>query len=247
MAILASLEVYHSRLATPVRRVALGAVHLPVDPSPGYGGLLLAGTLSHHLTLVDEGWHDDIHELIDEVSSGRRIPQPRLRHRLEIARHGLARSTQRLLAGSVERPGDVTFSLECNGTPIQQVLAATYALTRLPVESRAATAELLRRATRWTTPLGPPFVAYLTGRARPDLRRRTGDSDAVGWALEQLGLDVATTHSETAVQRRFRTVLRSVHPDTGGDPQAASSRIADLGEARRILLRWPRGLRERQR
>ena len=38
---LAELEVWHSRPVTPTRRVALGHLILPVDPAPGFGGLLL--------------------------------------------------------------------------------------------------------------------------------------------------------------------------------------------------------------
>ena len=39
--LLAELEVWHSRPVTPTRRVALGHLVLPVDPTPGFGGLLL--------------------------------------------------------------------------------------------------------------------------------------------------------------------------------------------------------------
>jgi hypothetical protein len=38
------------------------------------------------------------------------------------------------------------------------------------------------------------------------------------------------------VQRRFRELLRDAHPDHGGDAMAAATRIAELSEARRILL-----------
>ena len=40
--LLAELEVWHSRPVTPTRRVSLGHLVLPVDPTPGFGGLLLA-------------------------------------------------------------------------------------------------------------------------------------------------------------------------------------------------------------
>ena len=39
------------------------------------------------------------------------------------------------------------------------------------------------------------------------------------------------------VQRQFRDLLRDAHPDHGGDIDDAAQRIADLTEARRILLR----------
>jgi hypothetical protein len=38
------------------------------------------------------------------------------------------------------------------------------------------------------------------------------------------------------VQRRFRELLRAAHPDHGAAHDGAAQRIADLTEARRILL-----------
>ena len=48
---------------------------------------------------------------------------------------------------------------------------------------------------------------------------------------------VSSDHSRANVMARFRTRLREVHPDHGGDERDASQRIGELGEARRILLR----------
>jgi len=39
-----------------------------------------------------------------------------------------------------------------------------------------------------------------------------------------------------AIQRQFREMLRAAHPDHGGSSDGAADRIADLTEARRILL-----------
>ena len=41
--LLAELEIWHSRPIAPTRRVALGRSLLPVDPPPGFGGILLGG------------------------------------------------------------------------------------------------------------------------------------------------------------------------------------------------------------
>jgi curved DNA-binding protein CbpA len=38
------------------------------------------------------------------------------------------------------------------------------------------------------------------------------------------------------VQRRFRDLVRAAHPDHGGDRGVAAARLAELSEARRILL-----------
>jgi DnaJ-class molecular chaperone len=42
--------------------------------------------------------------------------------------------------------------------------------------------------------------------------------------------------SKRVVQRRFRSLLREAHPDHGGITDEAANRIAELTEARRILL-----------
>ena len=46
----------------------------------------------------------------------------------------------------------------------------------------------------------------------------------------------ADTLSEAIVQDRFRTLLREAHPDSGGNPKEAPTRISDLSEARRLLI-----------
>jgi DnaJ-class molecular chaperone len=38
------------------------------------------------------------------------------------------------------------------------------------------------------------------------------------------------------VQRRFREMLRDIHPDHGAETAGAADRIAEITEARRILL-----------
>jgi hypothetical protein len=61
----------------------------------------------------------------------------------------------------------------------------------------------------------------------------------VQWALGVLGLGnghEAPVPARGDVQRQFRDLLRSAHPDHGGDTDEAAQRIADLTEARRILL-----------
>ena len=38
------------------------------------------------------------------------------------------------------------------------------------------------------------------------------------------------------VRRRYRELLRKVHPDNGGDPKVAASRISDLQRALSVIL-----------
>jgi DnaJ-class molecular chaperone len=60
----------------------------------------------------------------------------------------------------------------------------------------------------------------------------------VGWALDTLGLGSLESGAppRVEIQQRFRELLRTAHPDTGGTDAEAAQRIADLTEARRILL-----------
>ena len=62
-------------------------------------------------------------------------------------------------------------------------------------------------------------------------------ADPVGWALRTLGFDLeAGTPERSAIQRSFRQSLIEAHPDHGGADDEAAQRIADITEARRILL-----------
>lgn len=230
--LLAELEVWHSRPYAPTRRVALGHLVLPVDPAPGFGGILLAAVVATHVHRVDPELVPDLHRLVGEVGRGQRIVQPRLRHRYQVDRHGLARSRHRL-TGDGEK---LTFELEDNGTPMQQLLGAVYAAERLAPAPRQAVAAALHKAMRWTGPLGPAFVTFLTGTAAVS-SSYLALADPKAWALEVLGFAPGTVNpSKKDVMARFRARLREVHPDHGGAAQEASKRILDLGEARRILV-----------
>ena len=143
--LLAELEVWHSRPVTPTRRVSLGHLVLPVDPTPGFGGLLLGAVIAAHLPDVDDDLVPDVHRLLDQVSRGERVVQPRLKHRYQVDRHGLAVSVHRL-----EGEGDnVRFSLNPQGSPLAQVLGAIYAVERLTLEARRALNPSLHKAMRW--------------------------------------------------------------------------------------------------
>ncbi len=179
--LLAELEVWHSRPVTPTRRVSLGHLVLPVDPSPGFGGLLLGAVIAAHLPDVDVDLLPDVHRLLDQISRGERVVQPRLKHRYQVDRHGLAVSVHRL-----EGDGDsVRFSLHPQGAPLAQVLGAIYAVERLSIEARRALNPSLHKAMRWRGPIGPSFIANLAGAAGSALATM---ADPKAWALELLGL-----------------------------------------------------------
>jgi hypothetical protein len=232
--LLAEIEVWHNRPLTPTRRVALGHLVLPVDPPPGFGGLLLGAVVAAHLPLVADDLVPDIHRLVNEIDEGRRIVQPRLRHRYQVDRHGLARSTHRLI-GHGE---DISFEMEQHGHPLQQVLGAVYAVERLGPEARHSVTGVLHKALRWRGPIGPSLVAYLAGLGPGHVASLVAMADPVAWALDVLGFPPGTTTPKRKdVQARFRLRLREEHPDHGATDHGAGKRIEDLAEARRILLR----------
>ena len=231
--LLAELEVWHSRPFTPTRRVALGHLVLPVDPPPGFGGILLGAVVAAHLGAIDLDLLPDLHRLVNEVERGQRVVQPRLRHRFQVDRHGLARSTHRLIG----RGEDISFELENNGSPLQQVLGAVYAAERLGPTSRHAVAAVLHKAMRWRGPIGPSLISYLAGVSGARAESLMAFADPIAWALDILGFEPGTVKpTRKEVLSHFRGTLMNVHPDHGGDEGAASKAIGDLAEARRILL-----------
>ncbi|MGK2947824.1 MAG: hypothetical protein ACSLFP_04570 [Acidimicrobiales bacterium] len=234
--ILAELEVFHSRPIAPTRRVALGRIHLPTSPAPGFGGILLGGIVAAHIDALDPDLFDDLHRLTLQLQDGQRIPQPRLRHRFQQDRVGLTRSQHRLV-GEGE---DLEFEFEPKGAPAQHILAAVYAAGQLPLAARGPVMDAIRKGMRWSGSLHRGFVAHLSGLDRGRDWSAEAFRDPVQWALGVLGL---TTQGGTVsvpargdIQRQFRDLLRTAHPDHGGASDAAAQRIADLTEARRILL-----------
>lgn len=228
--LLAELQIWHTRPATPTRRIALGHLVLPTDPAPGLGGVLLAAVVAAYLPGVPPELHTDVEQLIDQVATGERVVQPRLQHRYQVDRHGLATSVHQL-SGDADH---VEFDLHSMGRPLSQVLGAVYALERFNLDIRRQVAPVLHRAMRWQGPIGPSFVADITGVSRVDL---VGVTDPRAWALDLLGFPVGTSKvTKKDVMNRFRLRLREAHPDHGGDDADAGVTIERLGEARRILL-----------
>ncbi|MDJ0768819.1 MAG: J domain-containing protein [Ilumatobacter sp.] len=227
--LLAELEVFHTRPAVPTRRVALGHLVLPVDPAPGFGGLLLGAVIANHITGVPVESIGDVTRLIGEVENGARVVQPRLRHRFQVDRHGLSHSRHTMLGDG----DDIEFDFATTGSDLAQVLGAVYALERLEPASRHVIAPVLRKAITWRGPIGPALVAHLAGAQSSTLAAM---ADPMAWALDVLGFAPdAKQPSKREVTRHFRRRMRDVHPDHGGEALDASKAILDLNEARRIL------------
>lgn len=227
---LAEIEIWHSRPIAPTRRIALGHLVLPVDPAPGFGGVLLGAVVARHSAGLDDEVRIDLQRLLSDVAAGKRVAQPRLRHRYQVDRHGLTHSAHRMV-----RDGDsVGFTFDTNGTDLQQLLGAVYALERLDGRIRAQIVPLVRRAFDWRGPIGNAFIAHMAGTRSSDINAVT---DPRAWALDILGFPGGTLRfSRRDVMARYRESLRRAHPDHGGDDQTAHKAIVDITEARRVLL-----------
>ena len=233
--IVAELEIYHSRPIAPTRRVALGGRDLPVDPAPGAGGLLLAGVVAHTAPNVEPELREDLVTVMETLAAGGRVVQPRVRHRFQTDRVGLTRSTQRLVSADGGLHFDFTDDL---GRAVQLALGAVYAAGSLPIEARQPVFDALRSALVWGREVDARFISFVMGGRTADIADLRAWNDPVAWAMDVLGIDgdPADGANKRIVQRRFRSLLREAHPDQGGETAEAATRIAELTEARRILL-----------
>ena len=152
--------------------------------------------------------------------------------------------------------GKLVIELDAHGAQVPQVLGAVLGAAWLPPSGRELALDLIRRVVegRWNglTPdvevrfvapdmwdyLHPPLAAssqWVPG-GPPDEEGWRGVAADQRWAMEVLGLRAGMEVEREDVNRRFRRMLRDAHPDSGGAAGAAASRIAELTEARTILL-----------
>ncbi len=231
--VLAELEVFHSRPFSPTRRLALGRTRLPIDPPPGFGVLLLGGVVAVGADELDDDDRGALLHLMRQLEHGMKVVQPRLRNRFQVDHQGLARTEAVLLGGGES----LELDFDGHGSPLQMALAATYAAGSFPLGVRPRAYEVLRRGLQWRGEIGPRLMTHLAGRSAPSSWSSAAYGDPTGWALEVLGLDPERTNpGRREVQRRFRELVRAAHPDHGAATGEAADRIADLSEARRILL-----------
>ena len=239
--LLAELEIFHSRPIAPTRRISIGRSWLPGSPDgscPGSGSLLLGAVCARFGPGLTPDLLGEVMELVHELDQGRPVAQPRLRHRLQRDRIGLTRSRQRLYgpdgSGSIER-----LICEFDGsraTASQIVLGSAYAAGLADLAVRGEALRAVRRGLAWRGDTGPALFAYLMA-GQPSSRPARAVTDPVGWALDVLGFDrEVELPAQAAVRRGFRDALRAAHPDLGAAEAEAANRIAELSEARRILL-----------
>ena len=228
--ILAEFEVFHSRPVAPTRRVAVSGGRLPVEPAPGFGGLLLAGIVASYVEHLDDETRDDLDMLMTKVTNGSNISQPQLRHRLQVDRVGLSHSTH-ALHGDGET---LRFEFPSDAPPAPQILAAVYRTGQFDVSTRRSVMMLLRSAAGWAGGSSDDLVLWLTGHDQAGVYSMS-QADPLLWALDVFGLRPETV-SRREIQRRFRRLLRAAHPDHGGHTMDAADAIGRITEARRILL-----------
>jgi hypothetical protein len=249
--LLAELIVRHTRRHMPTRRVALESAYLPTS-GPAHGPALLAALVATNLPAVDDDQRELLARLIRDARGGLSIPRIALRHRLQRDVHGLDRSRHRLLG----EDGKLVVELDAHGAQVPQVLGAVMGAAWLRAPGREIALDALRRVVegRWSglTPdvevrfvapdmwdyLRPPLAASSEWQAGgpPEEEVWRGIAADHRWAMEVLGLRAGMEVGRDDVNRRFRRLLRDAHPDSGGAAGAAASRIAELTEARTILL-----------
>lgn len=233
--IMAELEAYYSRPVAPTRRVALGALTLPTDPPPGFGGILLGGVMARFAPFLDDDLYDDVVMLMGELGRRDRVAQPRMRHRFQVDQVGLQRCRHRLLGDGESL--SFRFDEEV-GTPAQHVLCAIYAAAKVEPRARPAVMATVRAGLVWGGPVDQRLIAHLAGRVSS--ASVDALSDPIRWATLALGLLAggrsAATVDRATVRAAFREQIMAIHPDQGGDAAEAARRIEELSEARRILL-----------
>jgi hypothetical protein len=250
--VLAELNVRHTRRHQPYRRVALDPGYLPTNGN-AYGAVLLGAVVSEFFGGLDEEQQDLLPRFVRDARKGRLdVPRIALRYRLQTDIHGLDRSRHRFLA----EPGRVVVELDVHGHGAPQVIGAVMAAaamgeTSRSIAFRAVDAALarpgvlpegveIRRLLQGVPGAAPPapgaYGAGSTDEGGFDPAAWRNVPAERRWAMEVLGLHADTVVEHDDVQRRFRRLLRVAHPDQGGVSLGAAERIAELREARALLL-----------
>jgi hypothetical protein len=247
--VLAELLVRHTRRHMPTRRVAIGEAYLPTS-GPAYGAVLLGAIVAESLPELDAEQAELLPRLIDDARDGLSVPRIALRYRLQTDTHGLAGSRHRILSEA----GRLVLELDRHGRPDPQVIGAVMAAAALPPSARSVAFAAINGARRrpGVLPGGMDVRRLLLGvpGAPPPRAGRGGGFAGVGaagfdwagmpadqrWAMEVLGLGAGAALDRSDVQSRFRRLVRLAHPDHGAEDLGAAERMAELTEARTVLL-----------
>jgi hypothetical protein len=247
--LLAELNIRHTRRHQPTRRVALGDAYLPTSGA-AFGAVLLGAVVAEHVPWLDEEQHDALHRFVHDGRNGLSVPRIALRYRLQTDTHGLDLSRHRILRPDVEQ-GSIRprLELDLHGPAASQVIGAVMAAAGLPpsarsIAFRAVDAAVLRPGV---LPEGLDVIRRAEGMPgvrppAPGVRAGWSNDAWAGvpsdrrWAMEVLGLTSDMEVERDDVQRRFRRLVRLAHPDHGAVNAGAAERIAELTDAREVLL-----------
>jgi hypothetical protein len=250
--ILAELNIRHTRRHMPTRRVALDASYLPMNGS-AYGAALLSAVVAENIEGLDDEQRELLPRFMKAALDGFHVPRIGLRYRLQTDVHGLDLSRHRLL----EESGVLVVELDVHGAAQPQVIGSIMAASAMGQTTRrkalraidAAIAQpgvipepfLVRRLLHGVPAERPPLAASgpvgpINGVVLPDAAKWAGIPSERRWAMEVLGLGAEMKVERTDIQKRFRRLLRTAHPDHGGESVGAAERIAELTEARELLL-----------
>jgi hypothetical protein len=249
--LLAELIIRHTRRHMPTRRVALGSAYLPMSGA-AHGAALLSSVVAANLPDMSEEQAELLPRLLDDARTGLTVPRIALWHRLQTDVHGLDRSRHRI----VGEDGHLVVELDTHGAPAPQVLGAVLGAASLPPTPKAAALKAVRdvvegrwrgladdvlvRRVDWVDLSSRPPLAGVHWRPGAPAEERVWDGvpSERRWAMEVLGLGADMTVERDDVNRRYRRLLREAHPDHGAAAKGAAERIAELSEARALLLEF---------
>jgi hypothetical protein len=192
--------------------------------------------------------------LVDAARGGLTVPRIALRYRLQTDTHGLDLSRHRITDADVAAGStSPVLELDRHGPAAPQVIGALMAAAALPPSGRKVAFRFVDAALARPgfLPEGlevrrmyqglPGLRPYPPGARAPDNPRVAGDEwrgvpSERRWAMEVLGLRAGMGVERDDVQRRFRRLVRLAHPDHGAVSNGAAERIAELSDARELLL-----------
>lgn len=243
--LLAELVVRHTRRHMPTRRVALGDAFLPTS-GPAHGAVLLGAVVAEHVPDLDDEQVELLPQLVLDARGGLSVPRIALRYRLQTDTHGLDSSRHRILGDA----GRLVLELDRHARPDPQVIGAVMAAATLPPAGRAVALRAIEQAIQHPGILptdvevrrlllgipGPGPQPPGPSRGRDDGSAWAGVPADRRWAMEVLGLRAGARLERSDIQARFRRLVRLAHPDHGGAGPGAAERLAELAEARAVLL-----------
>jgi hypothetical protein len=214
--------------------------------------VLLGAVIAEHVPGLDEEQLDALDRLVEVARRGLTVPRIALRYRLQRDTHGLDLSRHRITGAAVAR-GSVRpiLELDLHGPPAPQVIGALMAASQLPPSGRSVAFRFVEAAVARPGVLPEGLEIRRRHEGLPGVRPPgPGTTTTVGsgrdqwagipserrWAMEVLGLHAEMAIERDDVQRRFRRLLRLAHPDHGAGSMGAAERIAELSEARELLL-----------